>query len=336
VVSAGSRPLTPARRRAFALFVLVAALLWWRARSSGFFFIVGLEGSASANLGPLLPALCGGFSAAMAMLIADSAAGTVAGLIAGVALVALPGFLPLHRDSLTGPPLLAITLLMLATMTSAPRFSIAYGTLGAIGGFFVATEGIGLPLSAAAWALVHGPRENGRTLRFILALIPAVLVLLLAHVLGGAWPHGLVYEWRGGLDRGLRAAGMILGNQMAPLVDYPALRFLVIADLALIILGIVGVAWLRYGRTAPEMSIMRAIYPVAGLLTAGLVIGLGGQTLLVRGTWEPDLAAVMPIVALCTVVLVVSIAALWPRWPAWARIGCVVMVLGWLQASLRS
>ena len=84
------------------------------------------------------------------LLIADAAAGALAGPIAVVLMVCLPGFIPLHRSSLTGPPLLTITLLMLAAMVHAPRFSLAYGTLGATGGLFVATEGIGLPLAAAA------------------------------------------------------------------------------------------------------------------------------------------------------------------------------------------
>lgn len=335
MVSSVGGSLSGARRRALLAFLLVAVLVWWQARSSGFFFIVGLESDASANLGPLLPAICAGLSAALTLLIADAAAGTVAGVVAAVVLVALPGFIALHRDSLTGPPLLTVTLLMFGAMVHAPRFSLAYGSLGAVGGLFVATEGIGLPLASAAWALLQRARENGRWQRVVLALVPTVVVLLLAHLFGGAWPHDVVFEWRGGLDRGLRAAGTILGDQMTPTITNAALRFLVIADLALIIVAAIVVGWQRVGRAAAESSVLRAVYPVAGLLAAALAIGLAGRTLLVEGTPEPDLAAVMPLVALTAVILVVSVAGLWPKLPRWGKAVTVVLFLGWLQAAVR-
>jgi hypothetical protein len=314
--------------------VLVAALIWWRARSSGFFFVVGLEGSASANLGPLLPACCAGVSAAVMLLIADAAAGAVAGAFAVLLMVCLPGFIPMHLASLTGPPLLAITLLMVGAMVHAPRFSLAYGTLGAIAGLFVATEGIGLPLAAAAWPLLQ--RVSGRWQRVVLALAPTAIILLLAHLLGGAWPNGVVYHWRGGLDRGLRAAGTIIGNQMAPTISNPALRFLAIADLALLIVAVIVVGWRHIGQPADETAPVRRVYPVAGLLALALVIGLAGRTLLVQGSSEPDLPAVMPLVTLTVLVLTVSITGFWRRWPRWGKALGVVLVLGWLQAAVRA
>jgi hypothetical protein len=314
--------------------VLVAALIWWRARSRGFFFVVGLEGATSANLGPLLPAFCAGLSAAVILLIADAAAGAVAGAIAVLLMVCLPGFVPLHLDSLTGPPLLTVTLLMVGAMVHAPRFSLAYGTLGAVGGLFVATEGIGLPLAAGSWALLQ--RVRGRWQRVALALAPTAVILFLAHLFGGAWPHGVVYQWRGGLDRGLRAAGTIIGNQMAPTITNPALRFLVIADLALIIVAVVVVGWRRTGQPADENSPARRVYPVAGLLALALAIGLAGRTLLVQAASEPDLPAVMPLVVLTALVLVISIIGLWRHWPQWGKGVAVVLVLGWLQAAVRA
>lgn len=310
-------------------------MVWWRARSSGFYFIVGLQGDASANLGPLLPALCAGLSAALALLIADAAAGWIAGLFAAIVLAALPGFVPLHHESLTGPPLLALTLLMFGMMVHAPRFSLAYGTIGAVGGLFVATEGIGLPLAATAWALLQRARENGRWLRVALALLPTMIVLLLASLLGGAWPHHVVFEWRGGLDRGLRAAGEIVGNQLTPGINSLTLRFLIIADLALIIVAVIVVGWRRAGRAASESSVLRSVYPAAGLLALALAIGLAGRTLLVQGAPEPDLGAVMPLVALTSIILVVSLAALWSRMPSWGKVVTGVILVGWLQAAVR-
>jgi hypothetical protein len=296
---------------------------------------VGLQGDASANLGPLLPAVCAGLSAALALLVADAAAGALAGLLAVVMLVALPGFMPMHRDSLTGPPLLAMTLLMCTAMVHAPRFSLSYGTLGATGGLLVAADGIGLPLAAAAWALVQRVNGHGRWQRVALALLPVVLVAGLMHYVGGAWSSPVQLQWHGGLDRGLHAAGAILGNQMAPTISSPALRFLVVADLALIILAVIVVAWWKIGRRGGETSVLRLVYPVAGLLTAALALGLAARTLLVDGAPEPELAAIMPLVVLTTLVLVISVAALWPRLPRWGRGVAALLIVGWLQAAVR-
>lgn len=315
-------------------FVLTALLVWWRARGSGFYFIVGLEGSTSANLGPLLPATCAGISAAVVLLIADAARGAVAGALAAVLVVALPGFIPLHLASLTGPPLLAIALLTAGAMMHAPRFSLAYGTLGAVGGLFVAPEGIGLPLGTAAWALIQRPR--GRWQRVALALLPVVVVLELAHLLGGAWPHGMIYGWHGGLDRALRAAGRMVGDQMSPGITNPALRFFVIADLALVIVAVIVMGWRRIGQPTDPNASIRRIYPVAGLLVLGLAAGLAGRTLLVEGAPLPALSAVMPLVTLTALLLAISIVGLWPTWPRWGKALAVVLVLGWLQAAIRS
>jgi hypothetical protein len=160
--------------------------------------------------------------------------------------------------------------------------------------------------------------------------------LLLAHLFGGAWPHGVVYQWRGGIDRGLRAAGIIIGNQMAPTIANPALRFLVIADLALVILAVIVVGWRRIGQRADETASVRRVYPVAGLLALALVTGLAGRTLLVQGSSEPDLPAVMPLVVLTIVLLAISITALWRLWPRWGKALAIVLVLGWLQAAVRA
>lgn len=256
-------------------------------------------------------------------------------MLAVAMLVALPGFLPVHHDSLTGPPLLAITLLMLAAMIHAPRFSLAYGSLGAIGGLLIATDGVGLPLAAAGWALLQRVRETGGKRRVALALAPTIAVLLLVHFVGGAWPGQLVLEWRGGLDQGLRAAGSIIGNQMAPTVTSATLRFLVIADLALIVVAVLVVGWRRVGLAAADNAPVRAVYPAAGLLVGALAIGLAGRTLLVRGAGEPDLDAVLPLVALTALVLVISVAGLWTRLPRWGKALTAVLLIGWFQAAVR-
>ena len=108
-----------------------------------------------------------------------------------------------------------------------------------------------------------------------------------------------------------------------------------IADLALIILAVIVVGWRRVGRRRQRDARCPRVYPVAGLLAAALASGLAGRTLLVHGAPEPDLAAVMPLVALdragardqhCGVVA--SLAAV-------GKAVAVVLIVGWLQAAVR-
>jgi hypothetical protein len=322
-----------ARRRALAAFVIAAAAVWWCARGSGFFFVVGMQGSASANLGPLLPALCGGASAAMMLLAVDAAAGPLAGVVAAALLILSPGFLGLHRASLQGPPLLTITLLMLTVMVHAPRFSLAYGTLGAVGGVFVATEGIGLPLAAAAWALLQPARTNGRVQRVVLSLLPTAVVLWLAHLLGGAWPHGISYGWRTDLDRALATSTAVVDNQLAPIHAHPGVHiFAATAVVTLLVVGVI-VGWRRSLVHAALNARVRATYPVATLLCVALIVGLLGRAVLVQQSAEPDLAAMMPITALLLLLATVTVATLWQSWPGWGRALIGLIGVGWGVAA---
>ena len=311
-------------------------MVWWRAHSDGTFFIIGLEGQWSAALGPLLPALCAGISAALALLIVDAAVGPVAGMAAAIVVVALPGFVPLHRASLIGPPLLALTLATLGVMLQAPRFSLAYGTLAALAAVYVAPAGLGLPVAAVAWALLSGARTSRYPLwRGALAALPLLLLVILSHWTGDGWPAHTAVLWHGGLDRAIHAAGTIVGNQLAPGIHFPPLRWFAIADIALLLLALVCVAWLRVARLRPADALLRTLYPAAGILAGAYAAGLVSQTLMLTTAPEPDLAAVFPLVVVCTLVIVASIGGLWSRWHRVGKVIAVVLMLGWLQAAIR-
>ena len=316
---------------------MAAILVWWRARAGGFFFVVGLNGDASANLGPILPAFCAGLSTALVLLLVDGATDATAGVVAAAVVLFLPGFIPLHQSSLLGPPLLALTLLMLTVMVHAPRFSLAYGTLAAPVAAFVSPVAIGLPIAAAGWALTHRTRTSGTWRRAGLAMVPllAAIVILRLNADNARWLGGSALRWRGGLDRVFQAAGVIVGDQLAPGSVNAALRFLVIADCAVILIAIVVMAWRRVGRSAPESSVMRWLHPAAGVLTLAYAAGLAVRTMLVRGSAEPDLAAVFPLVVVSVLVIVASVAALWPRWPRWGKVLTLILLVGWMQAAVR-
>ncbi|HET9134657.1 MAG TPA: hypothetical protein VFN90_10155 [Gemmatimonadales bacterium] len=335
MVPARDAALSRPGRRAAVAFVLAAAWVWWQARATGTFTVVGLEPPLADDLGPLLPSLSAGLSAAATLMLVDGLLGPLAGVVAAMVLTAMPGFLPLHVASLQGPPLLATTLLMLAMMVHGPRFSIAYGAIAAIGAVFIAPEGIGLPIAAVLWAAMRHPGGNGQRRRALLALAPLLVALVVARGTGDAWPDGQTLGWYGGLDRALRAAGTIVGDQLAPGIEAPAVRWFAIADLTLILLALGAVAWRRVAVPLPEGAPLRRWYGAAAMLGAGLVLGLGARRLFVTGTPDPDLAAVFPLAVLGALVSVVSFGALWPRWPRWGKAIALVLSLGWLQAAIR-
>lgn len=314
---------------------MAALLVWTWARRDGVFHIIGLEGAGSQWLGPLLPATCAGLTVALALLLADAAVGPITGIVTAVALLLLPGFLPLHRGSLLGPPELTVMILMLGVMVHAPRFSLAYGLVAAVAAVLIAPDALALPLVAALWAAWPGIPGNGRRQRVLLALVPLPLVVLLSRWIGGAW-EGTTFRWHGGLDHALRSIGAVVGDQLVPTIGHPAVRFFAIADLSVLLIAVVVVAWRRRAGEAGENSVGRRLYPAAGLLALGAIGGVLLRDLLVPVAPEPGLPQVMPLIALTVIVTTVSFATLWRGWPRWGKLLALVILLGWAQAALRS
>lgn len=337
MVPPGRRTLTSPRNRALAAFLVAAAVVWWTAHRHGVFFVTGLGPETSALAGPILPAVCAGLTAALVLWLVDLATGPVAALLAVLAVLALPDFGTLHNTSLTGPPLLTLTMVMLALMMHAPRWSLAYGTVAAVGAVLVESAGAGLPLAAVGWA-VYSARRDRRPpwRRLAFALIPLLLLVAIDAGGGGsAWPGDWQLAWRGGLDAGLRAAGTVIGDQLAPGISSPAVRWFAIADLTLILLAVV-VAGARVARRAPATSATVTMHPAAGTVLLGLALGLACRWLLVPASPAPDVVAMLPLVVVAVVAVFTSAALLWRGWPRWGRGLALLLLVGWLQAAMRS
>ena len=311
--------------------------MWWHASTDQLFYVVSLGEPWSTRLGPLLTAASAGLTVAMAFSLVDAAAGMLAGFVAALLVVALPGFLPLHHDSLTGPPLTAITVVMLGVMLHAPRWSIAYGALAAIAAVHVAPAAFGLPLAAIAWAaLVRGRNGNGIWPRVALATLPLALVAASAAWLHHAWQGAGGPGWRGHLDAGLQAAGTVLGDQLAPSLHTPALRWVAIAQLTLLSIAVIATAWRRLAdHEGPAAETTRRFLAAAGVLAAALAAGLAALWLVMPATEPPRLETVFPIAVIVGLALVTATAVHWPRWPRWGKVVAVVIALGWFQAAIR-
>ncbi len=310
--------------------------VWWRARSDGYFILMGVGEPWSSTLGPLLPALSAGLTAAMALSLVDAAAGTIAGIVAAVAVMLLPGFMPLHRTSLTGPPLTAVTLTMIGVMLHAPRFSIAYGILAATAAVFIAPAGVGLVLAAVAWAWwVEGARPGDRLTRLALASLPLLLAAVLALKVGSTWPATLVFGWHGNLDEGLHAAGVVFGDQLAPNLSV-AVRWFAVADLTLLLIALGVVTWRRIEASPRADTVSRRLLPALLITALGLIVGLVVTWLALPLTPLPTLEELFPLLGILVVATVASVATLWPRWPRWGKAAVLIVVMGWAQAALRA
>lgn len=310
--------------------------MWWIARRSDVFYVVGLDGPASALVGPLLPALAAGVTGALVLSLLEAAAGRLAGVVGALTLVLLPAFVEVHRESVRGPPLLAVMLFMIAVMVHAPRFSFAYGGLAAVMAVFISPTAIGLPIAAGIWTVLHAQRRGRRRWRRVaLALAPlAVAIAVLPWVGTDAWPSGVSLGWRGHIDGALGAIGRVLGDHLAPGVKAGGLRWLIVADMTLIVIALLAVSWRRSIRQMTPSRTARQLFEALGITAACLAAGMIARSLLVRGAPDPVVAEVFPLVVILSVMVVLGMTLSWPWWTRAGKLISLALALGWAGASL--
>ncbi len=323
-------------RRPLAAFGATALLVWWFARRDGVFYVVGINGAWSEQLGPVLSAVCAGATIALALSLLEASAGRVAGIVGAIGVLLLPSFMPMHRASLHGPPLLALTMFMLAVMMHAPRFSLAYGGAAAIAAVFVSPVAAGLPIAAAAWATMHAHRRGKRPgRRVVLSLAPLALAVVAARVTGtGAWDGGVAPGWRGGFDAAAGAAGKVIGDQLAPGTGPGGLRWFIIADATLIVIALLAVAWRREVAPKPPTATSRRMYEASALVAVMFAAGMAARTMLDTQAHDPGLAEVFPLAVLGLVMIMLSVALLWHRWPRPGKLAAILLAVGWVGAAL--
>lgn len=306
--------------------IAVALWIWWKSSADPQPF----PPPVLALFSPLL----GGLSVAIAFSLIERLAGPPAAWLAALLLVALPGFISFHQLGVETTGFLLVTMVMLLAMLHAPRWSLAYGALAAAAALLIPPAG-GFPLAAAAWAVrAHPTNGSGRRGRLLLALTPLLVALVLAAWLGEGWPRGRI-GWHGGLDRGLSAAGTVIGDQLAPGIASPAVRFFAIADLSLILIAVIFTAWWRIARPTAADALLRRWYLAVATLTAGVAVGLVARHLLLLDSPDPGLGAVFPVAVLGVLVGVTSVTAWWPKWSRRGKGLAAILLLGWLQAAIR-
>jgi GNAT superfamily N-acetyltransferase len=318
-------------RRPLAAFAVTALLVWWLARRDGVFYLIGVDGWWSELMGPALPALCAGATVALALSLLEAASGRIAGIIGAVGVVMLPSFMPMHRASLHGPPLLALTMFMLAVMIHAPRFSFAYGGAAAVAAVFVSPAAAGLPIAAASWAMMHAHRRGKRPgRRVVLALAPLALAVAVAQLTGtGAWAVGGAPGWRGGFDAAAAAAGTVIGDQLAPGIGVGGLRWFIIADATLVVIALLAVAWRREVMPMPSSATPRRMFEAGGLVVATYAAGMTARTMLDTEAQNPGLREVFPLAVVALVLFALAVALRWPRWSRAGKLAILMLGVGW-------
>ncbi len=281
----------------------------------------------------MLPAICAGLTIAMVLVMVDLVSGPLLGVIAALGVLLLPDFLPLHRTSLLGPPLLVTTIAMLAVMLAAPRFSLAYGAVAAVGAIWVAPDGLGLIAAAVGWALLQSPNGSGRTQRAWLALLPTAVALLLTPLVGSAWSAPFQFGMSNRLDDVLGAIGGVLGGQLVPAIHSPTLRWFVVADATLVILAVVVIGW-RRARAPDGPERPRHFFPALALLMGCVAAGMMAHAMLVAGAPLPGVEEALVIAVLATLAVAVAVSVLWARWPWWGKGIASLLLAGWMGAAL--
>jgi hypothetical protein len=112
------------------------------------------------------------------------------------------------------------------------------------------------------------------------------------------------------------------------------LRWLIVADMTLIVLALFAVAWRRTIRPMPVARTARQLFEALGITAACYAAGMVARSLLVRGAPDPALAEVFPLVVILTVMVVVGMSVSWPGWSRAGKLLSLALALGWAGASL--
>jgi hypothetical protein len=268
-------------------------------------------------------ALAGSATSAAVVLLAGVEAGTGAGVLAGVLLVATQPFVADHYIVLSEPLYLAFLVLALALQVRAADQPLAVGTAAA---FALATRYVGLAVVVAGslWMLLRPGPLRARLRAAVIAGVPGLLFLA---------PWKL---WAGELrEYGVKPGfGAALAEGWATLVDWlaPSLGgFGWRGAAALAVAAGVAVLLWRGARTARGGRLVRAALLVAACYAALLV-----ATRFYADAGTPfDWRMLSPVMVLVTLGVATSLGAAWGGWGNPTRVAVGVCVLAWLVGSGR-
>ncbi len=276
-----------------------------------------------------------GVAAGASAWVADVAAGWVAGLLAPFLLALVPAIAGVHMEVLSEPLFLALLAVMLALMLLRPCQSLLYGTAAALGAI-VRYAGLSLAGAAALWAFAQGGTRAERMRRATLAVLPTVC-LFGAWVLRSTLLHEPIRRVGifPGLTENLRALAVTLGDQLAPGIDAPALRW-ALASLTGALLVALLMSGVRRARAEQPNSAAPRLFAALGLVAGCYAAELVAARLVADPGIPFDGRLLAPLFYLAALGAAVSLAL---GWLAWSRLGRAIslgatLVWAWRAAEV--
>ena len=268
---------------------------------------------------------------ALAVWLVGAAAGSGAGLLAGVVLLVTPSFAFDHWQVISEPLCLALLMATLALMTWSKR-PWTYGLAAAAAGMvrYAAFASTG---AVILWAFGLKGSWRERLRRAAIAAAPSVIfqgLWVLRAVLESAEVRS--FGLRGGLGAAFGELAGTVGSWLAPAVSAPWLR----GAAAVAVAALAGVVLARAARRSPAVEAAgspRRLLAATGLLAGCYAAFVLFSRLFVDETLPFDQRMLSPFIVLAEVGAVLAFAEEWHDWSGRVRAAAAVAWLVWLAGS---
>ncbi len=268
------------------------------------------------------------------VLLLDATAGTPAGALAALLLVAMPALAGDYVRVLSEPLFLICLVGTLAAMVRRPERPVLAGIGGALGEL-VRYAGISVGVAAVLWAFGRSGPWRLRVERALEAALPVVALhtwwAVRLHALGVRAPSA------GRLQRGvpaeLRAGLRTIAGWLAPALAGGAVRWLVAVLALAAAVWLLRRTWKRMPRDARAGG-RRRLFAASGLLALCYAAVLLFSRAYVGGGIPFDARILSPLFVLAVVVLAVALRIRWPAWSAGMRTAVAATVAAWAAAGM--
>jgi hypothetical protein len=300
-------------------------------------------GMAPAQSARLVQATAAFVTVATLVLLVGAATTTLAGVMAGVALMAMPALYEVHASVLSEPLFLACGALTLAAMAFVPDRPLRAGLAAALGAL-TRYAGVAFVAAAACWALWPRAPLGTRVRRAAASVLPALL-------LGGAWVvrtratrgAGSIRElaFYGALGPTLREGGATLRDWLIPdphaqdpqtlLESIPHRGWLAVA--AGLLLGTLVAIGARAARRAGAPTGASRLLGAATLLAVCYVAVVVASRLAADPNIPFDARILSPLLLFATAILATAIALWWRESGGAARVLVGGALTAWFVGS---
>ncbi|HMI57980.1 MAG TPA: hypothetical protein VK511_08030 [Gemmatimonadaceae bacterium] len=296
-------------------------------------YSVAIAGAELAGFGAVqgarfIDALAAFITVASVVWIVAGAAGTGAGIVAGLLVMVTPAIVQVHESVLSEPLFIALLVLTLATMVRVPTHPWISGLLAGLASI-VRYAGVSLVGGVVLWQLARAGTMRQRITRGAIAAIPAI-------VIQGAWVLRTVHSAGPSAIRKISVYGAITSTLQegwrttsAWLVPGMGEVWGIFVAAAVAVLLVIAI-W----ESRPMREQQRAA--IAAALLAACYLGLVLASRLIADPNIPlDDRMMAPLLVLLEIAMVLIVAPAWRVWPIPARVLVVVLVALWWGAALR-